>query len=203
MKRQGIEMRVTCGSRKNLRYTGAHQLMPAQVQAGKPRIDLSRYELSLDGRRVRLEHQPMELLILLVERKGQLVTREDIVGKLWGKDVFVDVDQSINAAVRKIRFALKDNPAQPRYLETVVGKGYRFIGDMEVVGSPCALPERVRQPDVRESVMAHSSWTVRRTSSRGCALVGKQLRRRSERRPGNAGCRGARCCRTDSAASDR
>jgi TolB-like protein/Flp pilus assembly protein TadD len=105
----------------------------------------------------------MELLIFLVERKGQLVTREDIVGKLWGKDVFVDVDQSINAAVRKIRFALKDNPAQPRYLETVVGKGYRFIGDMEVVGSPCALPERVRQPDVRESVMARSSWTFRRT----------------------------------------
>jgi TolB-like protein/DNA-binding winged helix-turn-helix (wHTH) protein/Tfp pilus assembly protein PilF len=114
--------------------------MPAEVQAGKPRIDLSRYELSLDGRRVKLERQPMELLILLVKRKGQLVTREDIVGKLWGKSVFVDADQSINAAVRKIRSALRDDPAQPKYLETVVGKGYRFTGDVEVAGAPAIMP---------------------------------------------------------------
>jgi TolB-like protein/DNA-binding winged helix-turn-helix (wHTH) protein/Tfp pilus assembly protein PilF len=114
--------------------------MPAEVQAGKPRIDLSRYELNLDGLRVKLERQPMELLIFLVERKDQLVTREDIVGKLWGKDVFVDVDQGINAAVRKIRSALKDNPAQPKYLETVVGKGYRFTGDVDVAGAPFITP---------------------------------------------------------------
>jgi len=107
--------------------------MPAEVQAGKPRIDLSRYELSLNGRRVKLEHQPMELLILLVQKKGQLVTREEIVRKLWVKGVFVDADQSINAAVRKIRFALKDDPTQPKYLETVVGKGYRFVGDAELI----------------------------------------------------------------------
>src|SRR5262249_33774017 len=119
--------------------------MPAEVQAGKPRIDLSRYELTLDGRRLKLEHQPMELLIFLVERKGQLVTREDIVGKLWGKDVFVDVDQSINAAVRKIRSVLKDDPTQPKYLETVVSKGYRFIGDIEVVRTPAGQPERFPQ----------------------------------------------------------
>jgi formylglycine-generating enzyme required for sulfatase activity/DNA-binding winged helix-turn-helix (wHTH) protein len=115
--------------------------MPTGVQAGKPRIDLSRYELSLDGRRLKLEHQPMELLIFLVGRKGQLVTREDIVGKLWGKDVFVDVDQSINAAVRKIRAALKDDPTHPKYLETVVSKGYRFIGEVEVVAATPAPSE--------------------------------------------------------------
>lgn len=109
--------------------------MAVEVQAGKPRIDLSRYELTVEGRRVKLEHQPMELLILLAERKGQLVTRDDIVEKLWGKDVFVEVDQSINAAIRKIRYALKDDPAHPRYLETVVSKGYRFIGDVEVVAA--------------------------------------------------------------------
>ena len=59
--------------------------MTTDTQSSKPRIDLSRYELSLDGRSVKLEHQPMELLIFLVERKGQLVTREDIVGKLLGR----------------------------------------------------------------------------------------------------------------------
>ena len=108
--------------------------MPAGAQTAKARLDLSRYELTLDGRRVRLERQPMELLALFVQRKGQLVTREDIVAKLWGKDVFVDVDGSINKAVRKIRAALHDDPEQPRYLETVVGKGYRLIGDIEVAG---------------------------------------------------------------------
>ncbi len=107
--------------------------MPQEVQAGKPRIDIARYELSLDGRRVKLERQPLDLLIFFLQKKNQLVTREDIVEKLWGKDVFVDVDQSINAAVRKIRLALKDDPASPKYLETVVGKGYRFVGDVEIV----------------------------------------------------------------------
>jgi len=74
--------------------------MPADTQAGRPRIDLSRYELKVDGQRVKLERQPMELLMFFVARRGHLVTREDIVDKLWGKDVFVDVDRSINGAAR-------------------------------------------------------------------------------------------------------
>src|SRR6266446_5429095 len=88
-------------------YWRATRFMPAEIQVGKLCIDLSRYELSLDGHRLKLEHQPMELLILLVERKGQLVTREDIVRRLWGEDTFVDADQSINSAIRKIRSALR------------------------------------------------------------------------------------------------
>lgn len=68
----------------------------------------------------------MELLILLVERQGELVSREEIADRLWGKDVFVDIDHSINTAVRKIRFVLRDDPEKPRFVETVVGKGYRF-----------------------------------------------------------------------------
>jgi DNA-binding winged helix-turn-helix (wHTH) protein len=68
----------------------------------------------------------MELLILLVQRRGELVSRDDIAGCLWGKDVFLDVDHSINTAIRKIRVALRDDPEKPRFLETVVGKGYRF-----------------------------------------------------------------------------
>src|SRR5579859_921152 len=108
--------------------------MASETQAGRPRIDLSRYELSLDGERVKLERQPMDLLIFLVQRQGQLVSREEIVEKLWGKDVFVDVDRSINAAVRKIRSALKDDSDHPRFLETVIGKGYRFTGEVELIG---------------------------------------------------------------------
>ena len=68
----------------------------------------------------------MELLILLVQRQGELVSREEIAEHLWGKDVFVDIDHSINTAVRKVRQALRDDPEKPRFVETVVGKGYRF-----------------------------------------------------------------------------
>lgn len=118
--------------------------MSVSTQAVKARLDLSRYELTVDGRRARLERQPMDLLILFVRRKGQLVTREEIVASLWGKDVFVDADGSINKAARKIRAALRDDPEHPKYLETVVGKGYRFIGDIEVSGASPTGPAPVK-----------------------------------------------------------
>jgi DNA-binding winged helix-turn-helix (wHTH) protein len=68
-----------------------------------------------------------ELLMFLVEKRGQLVTREQISSELWSKDVFVDVEQGINTAIRKIRRALADDAGEPQYLQTVVGRGYRFV----------------------------------------------------------------------------
>ncbi|MBS1839761.1 MAG: winged helix-turn-helix domain-containing protein [Acidobacteria bacterium] len=76
---------------------------------------------------MRLERIPMELLIFLAEREGELVTRDEILDRIWGKDVFVDADNSINTAIRKIRAALKESPETPQFLHTVPGKGYRFI----------------------------------------------------------------------------
>ena len=96
-------------------------------------LDLGRYELRRQGRRVRLEKKPMDLLIYLVSRREQLVSRKDIVGKLWRSDLFLDTETSINNIVRKIRTALGDDSARPRFLETVVGKGYRFIGPLRVI----------------------------------------------------------------------
>jgi TolB-like protein/DNA-binding winged helix-turn-helix (wHTH) protein/Flp pilus assembly protein TadD len=93
---------------------------------GEFTLDHSRYQLQRNERRVRLEKIPMELLILLVQRRGDLVPREQIAEHLWGKDVFFDVDHSINVAIRKIRIVLHDDPEKPRFVETVVGKGYRF-----------------------------------------------------------------------------
>lgn len=93
---------------------------------GEFKLDQSRYSLDRGGRRLRLEKLPMELLILLIQRRGELVSREEISDQLWGKDVFVDVDNSINTAVRKVRMVLGDDPEHPRFVETVVGKGYRF-----------------------------------------------------------------------------
>jgi TolB-like protein/DNA-binding winged helix-turn-helix (wHTH) protein/Tfp pilus assembly protein PilF len=113
----------------------ARSIVVASVEEPIPpdvELDLARYELRRGGRVERLEKLPMELLILLAARRGDLVTRAEILDRLWGKDVFVDADAAINTAVRKVRRALGDDPDAPRFLETVVGKGYRFVGPIAV-----------------------------------------------------------------------
>ena len=90
-------------------------------------LDYARFQLSRSGTPVRLEGLPLQLLMFLVEKRGQLVTREEISSALWSKDVFVDVEQGINTAIRKIRRALGDDADEPHYLQTVVGRGYRFV----------------------------------------------------------------------------
>jgi TolB-like protein/DNA-binding winged helix-turn-helix (wHTH) protein/Tfp pilus assembly protein PilF len=100
--------------------------MAQEFHFGEFTLDQSRYRLLRGPRLLRMEKLPMELLILLVQRHGELVSREEIADRLWGKDVFVDIDHSINTAVRKIRLVLRDDPEKPRFVETVVGKGYRF-----------------------------------------------------------------------------
>ncbi len=82
----------------------------------------------------------MELLILLVQRRGELVSREEIAACLWGKDVFLDSDHGINTAVRKIRMVLRDDPEKPRFVETVVGKGYRFAAPVICNNGESNLP---------------------------------------------------------------
>jgi DNA-binding winged helix-turn-helix (wHTH) protein/tetratricopeptide (TPR) repeat protein len=96
-------------------------------------LDLGRYELRRRGRRVNLEKKPMELLIFLVSRREQLVSRQEIVSKLWGSNLFIDTEPNINNVVRKIRTALGDDSTKPHFLETVVGKGYRFVGSLRVL----------------------------------------------------------------------
>jgi TolB-like protein/DNA-binding winged helix-turn-helix (wHTH) protein/Tfp pilus assembly protein PilF len=102
-------------------------------------LDLSSFQLIRAGQPVKLEKTPMEVLTLLVRRQGALVTREEIIREVWGDAVHIDVDAGINTAIRKIRLALGDNPAAPRYLETAVGKGYRFIGPLTVVDPVAAV----------------------------------------------------------------
>jgi DNA-binding winged helix-turn-helix (wHTH) protein/tetratricopeptide (TPR) repeat protein len=119
--------------------------MHAAIRAiGEIELDLGRYELRRRGRRVKLEKKPMELLIFLVGRREQLVSRKDIVSKLWRSDLFIDTGPSINNIVRKIRAALGDNSEKPRFLETVIGKGYRFIGPVRVIDA------RFPQPDLEQ-----------------------------------------------------
>ena len=90
-------------------------------------LDPSRFELRRNGRVIRLERIPMELLILLLEKDGAVASRHEIIERLWGKDVFVDTEHGINTAIRKIRAALREDVERPRFLRTVTGKGYRFV----------------------------------------------------------------------------
>jgi len=109
--------------------------------AAEVELDLGRYELRRSGRRVKLERKPMELLILLAARREQLVSREEIVKKLWRSDLFIDTERNVNNIVRKLRTALGDHSSKPRFLETVVGKGYRFIGPVRVISSQYISPD--------------------------------------------------------------
>src|SRR5271166_1627571 len=90
-------------------------------------LDARNYRLRRSGQDVKLERIPLELLLLLADRAGEVVTREQIAEKLWGKGVQLDTENAINTAIRKIRLALGDDPAQPRFVQTVTGRGYRFI----------------------------------------------------------------------------
>jgi TolB-like protein/DNA-binding winged helix-turn-helix (wHTH) protein/Flp pilus assembly protein TadD len=130
----------------------------SQYKFAEFQLDCASFELRRQGRaqkseRVSLERIPMELLILLLERQGSVVTRQEIVDRLWGKDVFVDTEHGINTAIRKIRQALKDNPEQPRFILTVTGKGYRFVagenGNQRSAApseTPTVIPEREPRP---------------------------------------------------------
>jgi DNA-binding winged helix-turn-helix (wHTH) protein/tetratricopeptide (TPR) repeat protein len=118
---------------------------------GEIELDLGRYELRRRGHRVKLEKKPMELLILLVARREQLVTRKEIIAKLWRSDLFIDTEPNINNIVRKIRTALGDDSSKPRFLETVVGKGYRFIGPVRVIDA------RYPQSDFESGVVRDGS----------------------------------------------
>src|SRR5216683_268372 len=104
-------------------------------------LDRSAYELRHAGSVVHLERIPLELLFLLVQRRGQLVTRQEIFERIWGKDVFLDTDNSINTAVRKLRHALQDDPDAPHFVVTVPAKGYRFIAPIREDSSAIPLPE--------------------------------------------------------------
>jgi DNA-binding winged helix-turn-helix (wHTH) protein len=114
-------------------------------------FDLRAYQLRQSGRVLKLEPTPMELLLFLVEHKGELITRDQIVEKIWGEGVSLDADNSINGAIRKIRQALKDSPEQPRFVQTITGKGYRFI-------APVTEP-RTREAQEREGDSARAAKT--------------------------------------------
>jgi TolB-like protein/DNA-binding winged helix-turn-helix (wHTH) protein/Flp pilus assembly protein TadD len=129
-------------------------------------LDPDRCQLRRQGRNQKLERIPMELLTLLVENQGRVVSRQAIVERLWGKDVFLETDHSINTAINKIRRVLRDDPENPRFVQTVFGKGYRFLAETSAVEEfQTSAPTPVRDQAVSDSLRADLQPPVARVST--------------------------------------
>jgi len=114
-------------------------------------LDLRAGELTRNGRRVRLQEKPRSLLVAFAERPGEVLTRAELRDRLWPNDTFVDFEDGLNTAMRKLREALEDDPQAPRFIETVRGRGYRFLAEVEPVAQ-----ERLRPAGEREAAPAAS-----------------------------------------------
>jgi DNA-binding winged helix-turn-helix (wHTH) protein len=125
-----------------------------KIRFGEFELDCGRFQLYRSGSPVHLEGLPLQLLMFLIQNQRRLVTREQIGDELWGKDVFVDVEQGINTAIRKIRMALEDDFDQPRYLQTVVGRGYRFVGAISVDGDESGDGFKISAEEFGQALMA-------------------------------------------------
>ncbi len=124
------------GSRKTIRF-GLYEVDPASG------------ELRKSGAKLRLQEQPFQVLLALLERPGEVVTREDLRQRLWPADTFVDFDHSLNTAINKLRDALGDTAGNPRFIETLARRGYRFIAPVQPESPPAAAaptPEPPPQP---------------------------------------------------------
>jgi cholera toxin transcriptional activator len=119
---------------------------------GAYEVDLSSGELRKSGLRLRVQEQPFQVLLVLLERPSEVVTREELRQKLWPADTFVDFDHSLNTVINKLREALSDSASNPRFIETLARRGYRFLAPVEFVekqtapGRPPALPAMVFAP---------------------------------------------------------
>ena len=117
------------------------------IQFGDFSVDPRAGELFKKGTRIKLQQQPFQVLSILLERPGDLVTREELRERIWPADTFVDFDHSLNTAVKKLRQALDDSVEKPRYVETLPRKGYRFLGEVKnAEKNATALPAKPNRP---------------------------------------------------------
>src|SRR6516164_9755901 len=117
------------------------------VRFGPFELDVRAGELHKHGIRIKLREQPVQILLLLLERPGEVVLREEIRLRLWPNNTIVEFDHGINAAIQKLRAALSESAGQPRYVETVARRGYRFLGKIEKIGEhEASLDPKARLP---------------------------------------------------------
>src|SRR4051812_37310930 len=121
-------------------------IAPRAYRFGVFELDVGSAELRRRGLKVRLRGRPIDILLLLLARRGELVTRDELRTALWNADTFVDFDHGLNSAMNKLRDALGDAAERSRYIETVPRRGYRFVAPVEVLGEPAVLANTVSSP---------------------------------------------------------
>ena len=146
-------------------------LQPQYVRLGVFELDLRAGELRTDTQVVRLQEQPFRILLMLVEREGNIVTREEIQRKLWPNDTIVEFDHSINAAIKKLRQALQDSADEPLYVETIARRGYRLIVPVQRLGSG----DEPSEPDSPDSGSGRSLEPNSAASRAAANLIGKRV----------------------------
>jgi DNA-binding winged helix-turn-helix (wHTH) protein len=132
------------------RMAGSSFMHPVKYRFADFEADLKAAELRRNGIRLKLQMQPFQVLVALLERPKEVVTREELRQRLWPEDTFVDFDHGLNTAMAKLRDALGDSAARPRYVETIAKRGYRFLAEVTRVLSPAApvqsQPSMTEQP---------------------------------------------------------
>ena len=118
--------------------------MTSPIRFGAFEVDTRSGELRRQGLRLKLQEQPFQVLVLLLERPGELVTREELTKKLWCDNTFVDFDRGLNKAINRLREVLRDSAEKPRFIETLPHRGYRFIAPVESAGVDSANATQVR-----------------------------------------------------------
>jgi DNA-binding winged helix-turn-helix (wHTH) protein len=139
-------------------------------------MDLAAQELRKSGLKLKLQGQPFQVLAALAESAGKIVTREELCEKLWPKDTFVDSDHGLNNAIQKIREILADSAANPRFIETIPRRGYRFIAEVEVAFKPQTSGNHgtspVEDPETIDATARRASPPSRRTKWKIMSVAG-------------------------------
>jgi DNA-binding winged helix-turn-helix (wHTH) protein len=149
--------------------------LPQLIYFGDFEANIETGELRKQGSRIRVSAQPFEVLTMLVERPGELVTREQLRERLWPEEVFVDFDHGLNAAVNKLREALCDSTESPRYIETLPKRGYRFLQPVKCGERPAEASvnsetkQAVEPPQVLAPVAGAINW--RRITAAGTVVL--------------------------------
>src|SRR6267154_1109522 len=152
-------------ARKVLNF--GHVQVPVSANSPTRIIRFSTFEVSLHtgelrqkGQKVKLQEQPFQVLAALLERPGQMVTREELRSRLWSGDIFVDFDHSLNAAIKRLRDALGESAETPIFIETLARRGYRFIAPVVQDGAPQSEAHHRVPTSSSDAVVAPLSWTA-------------------------------------------
>src|ERR1035438_7003046 len=157
-----LEGRLNCGcgavmcyhfAREELGMAGAAQKRPS-YRFGPFELNMGEDALLRNGTRVKVQDLPYRLLVMLVERPGEIVTREEVQRRLWPENTFVEFDNSLGVAIRKVRDALDDDVDTPRYVETLPRRGYRFVAPVTVTGSETPAQANAADDARREAASA-------------------------------------------------